>query len=89
MEQNFERDEDLSTKFETNFNWTEELFSLRDWLQNAQDYFPQSFGTIRRWVGEINAYFDKRTTQGVVESINNKLKLMKKRGYGFKNFDNF
>ncbi|MEM7757882.1 MAG: transposase [Cyanobacteria bacterium P01_A01_bin.40] len=35
------------------------------------------------------AYFDCRTTQGVVEGINNKLKLIKRRGYGFRNFDNF
>jgi hypothetical protein len=40
----------------------------------AFDYFPQSFGTIRRWLGEIIAYFDCRTTQGTVEGINNKLK---------------
>ncbi|MGB5968242.1 MAG: transposase, partial [Spirulinaceae cyanobacterium] len=52
-------------------------------------YFPKSCGTIRRWMGEIIAYFDSRTTQGVVEGINNKLKLIKRRGYGFRNFENF
>lgn len=75
--------------FETNFNWVEGLFSLGDWLRDAKEYYPQSFGTIRRWLGEIVAYFDCRTTQGVVEGINNKLKLIKRRGYGFRNFDNF
>jgi transposase len=75
--------------FETNFNWVEGLFSLGDWLRDAQEYFPKSFGTIRRWLGEIIAYFDERTTQGVVEGINNKLKLIKRRGYGFRNFENF
>ncbi len=75
--------------FETNDNWVEGLLSLADWLKNAQDYFPKSFGTIKRWIGEILAYFDERTTQGVVEGINNKLKLIKRRGYGFRNFDNF
>ena len=35
------------------------------------------------------AYFDRRTTQGVVEGINNKLKLIKRKAYGFRNFDNF
>ncbi len=29
------------------------------------------------------------TTQGVVEGINNKLKLIKRKAYGFRNFDNF
>jgi transposase len=81
--------EDFRNIFETNYNWVEGLLSLADWLKNAQDYFPKSFGTIRRWIGEIIAYFDEGTTQGVVEGINNKLKLIKRRGYGFRNFDNF
>ncbi|MBW4534292.1 MAG: hypothetical protein KME09_10180 [Pleurocapsa minor HA4230-MV1] len=34
-------------------------------------------------------YFDCRTTQGVVKEINNKLKLIKKGDYRFRNFDNF
>jgi len=40
-------------------------------------------------VDEIIAYFDNRTTNGVVEGINNKLKLIKRSAYGFRNFDNF
>ena len=36
-----------------------------------------------------NHHVDNRTTQGVVEEINNKLKLIKRRSYGFINFDNF
>ncbi|RPH88166.1 MAG: hypothetical protein EHM73_11230, partial [Chroococcales cyanobacterium metabat2.561] len=28
-------------------------------------------------------------TQGTVEGINNKLKVIKRRGYGFRNFKNF
>jgi transposase len=75
--------------FETKFNWVDGLLSLASWLKDAKEYYPQSFGTIRRWLGEIIAYFDSRTTQGVVEGINNKLKLIKRRGYGFRNFDNF
>lgn len=38
---------------------------------------------------EIMGYFESRITQGVVEGINNKLKLIKRSGYGFKNFENF
>jgi transposase len=34
-------------------------------------------------------YFENRTTSGVVEGINNKLKLIKRSGYGFRNFGNF
>ena len=81
--------EEFRNIFETKDNWVEGIFALGDWLKKAQKYFPTSFGTIRRWVGEIIAYFDDGTTQGVVEGINNKLKLIKRRGYGFRNFDNF
>ncbi len=34
------------------------------------------------------SYFERRTTNGVVEGINNKLKLIKRRGYGLRNFRN-
>ena len=65
------------------------LLNLADWLRDAASKFPSSCGTIIRWFGEIIPYFKNRTTQGVVEGINNKLKLIKRRGYGFRNFDNF
>lgn len=81
--------EEFRDIFEQNNNWVDGLFSLADWLRDAQEYFPESSGTITRWLGEIIAYFDHRTTQGVVEGINNKLKLIKRKGYGFRNFDNF
>ena len=45
--------------------------------------------TIIRWLDEIIAYFDYKTTSGVVEGINNKLKLIKRSAYGFRNFENF
>jgi hypothetical protein len=31
-------------------------------------------------------YFDSKTTNGPVEGINNKLKLIKRLGFGFSNF---
>ncbi|XHL99148.1 MAG: ISL3 family transposase [Microcoleus anatoxicus] len=51
--------------------------------------YRKSVKTIRRWFGEIVGYFESRTTNGVVEGINNKLKLLKRSGFGFRNFDNF
>ncbi len=81
--------EQLRNIFETQKNWSEGLLNLADWLKDISEYFPQSFGTIKRWIGEIIAYFDEGTTQGVVEGINNKLKLIKRRAFGFRNFDNF
>lgn len=65
------------------------LLKIGDWLKASQEYYPKSKKTMLRWLGEIIAYFDERITNGVVEGINNKLKLIKRSAYGFRNFDNF
>jgi transposase len=48
-----------------------------------------SLKTIKRWLGEIGGYFEQRTTNGIVEGINTKLKLLKRCGFGFRNLINF
>lgn len=84
---------ELKEKFRKIFNKTDDwytgVFKLGMWLSRAKKYFPTSNNTIIRWFDEIIAYFDNRTTSGTVEGINNKLKLIKRSGYGFKNFENF
>lgn len=62
---------------------------MLDWLADAENNFEKSVGTIKRWLSEITGYFDQRTTSGAVEGINNRLKLIKRSGYGFRNFENF
>jgi transposase len=68
---------------------TQALLDLLDWMATAQSRFPQAVATISRWFGEILQYFEHRTTNGVVEGINNRLKLIKRSGYGFRNFERF
>ena len=75
--------------FETAENWADGTLKLLDWLESAQEKFPRSVGTSCRWFGEVIGYFENRTTSGAVEGINNKLKLIKRSGYGFRNFENF
>lgn len=75
--------------FEKQQQWSEGLMELGEWLSKAQKYFTNSKPTIIRWLDEILAYFENRTTSGVVEGINNKLKLIKRSAYGFTNFENF
>ena len=75
--------------FEKAERWADGLIELSAWLSKAQKYFVNSRSTIVRWLDEILAYFDRRTTSGVVEGINNKLKLIKRSAYGFTNFENF
>lgn len=81
--------EDFRRIFEKHQSWLDGLLELGAWLSKAKIYFPDSYGTVVRWLDEIIAYFDHRTTSGVVEGINNKLKLIKRSGYGFTNFKNF
>jgi transposase len=52
--------------------------NLLNWLEKAASFFQKTVKTIKNWFGEIVGYFEKRTTQGVVEGINNKLKLIKR-----------
>nr|WP_313890051.1 MULTISPECIES: transposase [Nostoc] len=81
--------EKIRKLFNKTTNWYTGVFKLGMWLAKAKKYFPKSNNTIIRWFYEIIAYFDNRTTSGTVEGINNKLKLIKRSGYGFRNFDNF
>jgi transposase len=57
-------------------------------LKNAPPYYKKSLETIKRWFAVIG-YFEPRTTKVIVEGINNKLKLLKRCGFGFRNFINF
>jgi len=75
--------------FEATKSWGESVIDLLDWIYDARQYFPKSTSTIIRWFGEVVGYFDSKTTNGPVEGINNKLKLIKRLGFGFSNFKNF
>ncbi|BDI17707.1 ISL3 family transposase [Nostoc cf. commune SO-36] len=81
--------EEFRDVFESCKSWGDSIIKLLDWMHDALLYFPKSIGTMIRWFGEIVGYFDGRTTSGTVEGINNKLKLIKRLGYGFRNFSNF
>ena len=61
------------------------LARKRSIIQQARN----SVATIKRWLAELVGYFERRTTNGIVEGINNKLKLLKRCGLGFRNFNNF
>jgi len=65
------------------------MLKLIDWLEKAKPYYRNSVSTIKRWFGEIVGYFERRTTNGIVEGINNKLKLLKRCGFGLRNFKKF
>jgi transposase len=46
-------------------------------------------GTLERWWNPILNYFNSGVNNGMVEGINNRIKLIKRRGYGYRNISNF
>ena len=61
---------------------------LEKWLHEAQSIYSDAIKTIRNHLDTICNYFLSRTTNGVMEGINNRLKLIKRQAYGFMNFEN-
>jgi transposase len=45
--------------------------------------------TLRNWWKHILNFFDHRSSNGFAEGMNNKIKMIKRRGFGFLNFDHF
>jgi transposase len=64
---------------------------LQKWSRIAENehLFPKFRKTLSSWLDKIANYFRQRTTSGMVEGINNKVKLIKRRAFGFRNFGNF
>jgi transposase len=66
---------------------------LREWLGAVRASGVaalEKFGQfVERWWEPILNYFVNRTTNGLVEGLNNKIKLIKRRAFGFRNDDHF
>lgn len=60
---------------------------LAEWLAKASKFYSQAITTIKDHFEGICNYFCNRTTSGKMEGINNKIKVIKRQGYGFTNFD--
>ncbi len=66
---------------------------LEEWIASVQaaglKALDKFVSTLRNWWQPILNYFEKRTTSGPVEGTNNKIKLIKRVGYGYTNFRHF
>lgn len=58
------------------------------WLEQAAKLYNNSIKTVKNHFDGICNYFANRTTSGIMEGINNKIKLIKRQAYGFTNFEN-
>lgn len=61
--------------------------AFKSWCNRVKENnikeFKKVITTVNNWYNQIFNYFDKKLTNGPVEGINNKIKLIKRSGYGF------
>ncbi len=81
--------EDFRNIFETCKNPQEAQEQLKEWIEKAKPVYGTVLETIRNHLDNICNYFLNRTTSGVMEGLNNRIKLIKRQAYGFLNFINF
>ncbi len=85
----YEMKEKFREIYETNLTVKKGQAKIKEWLNHAQVFFRESASTIENHFEGICNYFLNRTTSGVMEGINNRIKLIMRQGYGFSNFNNF
>jgi transposase len=82
----YELKEELRDIYETSTTVKIGIRRLEKWLLYARCFFGKTAETLSKYIQEICHYFVNRTTSGVMEGINNKIKLIIRQSYGFKTF---
>ncbi len=84
---------ELQNIFNTDLNKQEAQKLLDQWVEEAQKINHKALNrfinTFNSWKNDIINFFKDRYSNGIVEGINNKIKTIKRNGYGFRNFQNF
>lgn len=66
---------------------------LDEWIEKAKKIANDSMNTFiefyQKWSQYILNYFTHRVSTSLIEGINNKIKLIKRRAFGFASFNNF
>ena len=79
--------------FETDHSRQQAALTLAAWMDKVRATGLKSLdtflNTLDNWGQQILNYFNQRTSQGFVEGMNNRIKLIMRRGYGYRNFDHF
>ena len=67
--------------------------ALNEWIQNAENcgipQFVRCADTMRNWYKGIVNSFSTSITNGCTEGCNNKIKVLKRNAYGYRNFKRF
>ena len=67
---------------------------IKEWISTVKNYgikeMEEAAETIKNWLPYIvNSFIDKRFSNGYTEGVNNKIKVIKRIGFGYKNFKFF
>lgn len=89
LRQAYQWKEELRAIYENQLTVKEGKQQIEQWLYQARTIYSEVISTIRTHLDGICNYFRNRTTNGVIEGINNRIKLIKRQAYGFVNFHNF
>jgi transposase len=85
--------EDFRAIFETEADREGAKARLERWMTTVETSgltkLTKFVGTLRRRFEHILNYFPHRLTSGMVEGLNNKVKVIKRCAYGFRNFAHF
>lgn len=85
--------EKFRTIFETMTDRKKARTALQHWIKQVQKQKVTAFQpflvTLGNWFELILNYFLERWTNAFAEGVNNKIKLIKRRAFGFTNFDHF
>jgi transposase len=79
--------EELITIYNSDITPSGGMRKMKKWLISARIMFGSAADTLNSHIDEICNYFNNRTTSGVTEGINTRIKLIVRQSYGFKNFD--
>ena len=67
--------------------------AMKEWIENAENcdiaQFEKCAQTMRNWYTGIINSFSSPITNGFTEGCNNKIKVLKRNAYGYKNFKRF
>jgi len=85
--------EEFRSIFETAPSRSTAAVELAKWIEQAEQSglkgLAKFVGTLRNWWDVILNYFHNHLTSGFVEGMNNKLKVIKRSGFGYRNFEHF
>lgn len=84
----YELKESFRDIYESHQTSEDARIEFKKWMTKAASLYGDSIQTIKNHLDGICNYFINRTTSGVMEGINNKIKVIKRQAYGFTNFDN-